>query len=947
MPFDFLNTTRLRADNTAMRVPPHKPSPDKPGLLPKAASRLLFGSIRVKLIALVLISVLPSLGVITYSGLKLEQQAIEAARSDALALIRHLAGKHQQTVESTRQLVMTLSKLPEVRLKNVPACNRLLKELLQQNRVYSNIFITNAGGFSYASALPLIPPTAVNNRKYFLDAAKSGDFSAGEYVIGLHVKRPVLHFAYPILDARGAFAGAVIAAVDLSRYGELFLSAHLPAGSSMVVSDCKGTQLFACDPARQHGAGATRQVATRQSNMEPGAPPVAYGRNQHTGEAHEPSGFARMSEGPREGTFAALTGAGRRLFAYKRFHLSEGAGPYLFMEVSISEKQALAGATRLFRTNLALLGLAFFVALASAIFIGNRVIVGRLAALVTASRELGKGHFEARTGAPHGPDELGLLARTFDEMAQDLEQKQSDRMRAEKDLREKEARFRMIFEESPIGMVMSSADYRFTRANPTFCRMLGFNRDELASLTFKEITHPAHVVEDAEGAGDLLSGKIPLYRTEKRYIRKDGEIVWGSTTVSVVRDKDGGFLCFLTMIEDITQRRQAEKEKAALQSQLLHAQKMEAVGQLAGGVAHDFNNILMALMGYGNLLQMKMDSNDPLRVYVEHILAATGKAAHLTQSLLAFGRKQVIELKPCKVIAIVKDASMLLRRLLPEDIELEIVLDADSTVMADMVQIDQVLINLATNARDAMPGGGRLSIKATRVAVGKEFNRINGFGTPGEYALIRVTDTGMGMDEKTREKIFEPFFTTKDVGKGTGLGMAIVYGIVKQHAGYITLESVVGRGTVFHIYLPVVKAEVREMEKVPGDIQGGCETILLAEDNSDTRRMAREILGMAGYEVIEAVDGADALEKFMARPDAVDLLVFDVIMPVKGGKEAYDEIKAVKRDARVLFISGYTGDVILHKGLADGTIDLLAKPVSPEGLLTKVRQVLDRSRVQL
>ena len=1145
--------------------------------LPGAARKLLFGSIRLRLIALVLVSVLPSLGVITYSGVKLERQAVENAADEALDLIVNLAATHQQTVESTRQLVMTLSKLPEVRSKDVPACSRLLAELLKQNRTYANILIADARGLIYASATSYSLGRSVSGRKYFLDAAASGEFSAGEYVIGLMVKHPVFHFAYPILGAGGTFEGVVIAAVDLSRYGDLFQVPRLPAGSSMVVSDHRGIRLFGYPGLEKRGV-----------------------------EAHDPAGIARMSDGPEDGTFAAPAGGETRLFAYKRFSLREGTAPYLFMEVSISERQALAGARRLFRTNLTLLGLAFFIALASALFLGNHVIVRRLSTLVAASREWGKGRFEARTGAPHGPDELGLLARSFDEMAQDLEQKESDRARAqealreseekfrllfeksadptlltdgdvftdcneaafrlmgcvgkeqiiglapadisplrqpdgrlssekarelieatfrdgvnhfewmhrtpggrefwievsqtmipiqgkpvlytiwkdiskrkeaeralqqsrlhlleavdlarivywevdpadneyilndpffaffgttaeeeggyhmsrseyaerfvhpddrpvyfdairnamateandvlydvehrvvrkdgqvrhivarrrwtrdasgwvvrryganqditerkraEEELREKETRFRMIFEGSPIGMVMADSDYRFVRANPAFCKMLGIGGDEVASLTFSDITHPAHLGEDAAGVADVVSGKIPLYRTEKRYIRKDGEIVWGSTTVSIVRDKDGKALYALAMIEDITQRRQAEEEKAALQSQLLHAQKMEAVGQLAGGVAHDFNNILMAMMGYGNLLQMKMEASDPLRMYVDHIITATGKAAHLTQSLLTFGRKQVMELKACKVAALINDAEKLLRRLLPEDIELQIVLDADPTVMADMMQIDQVLMNLATNARDAMPRGGRLRIEATTAVIDRKFEMVNGFGAPGEYALICVTDSGSGMDEKTREKIFEPFFTTKEVGKGTGLGLAIVYGIVKQHGGYITLDSEPGKGAAFRIYLPAVRTEVQEVKKVSLNVQGGCETILVADDNADIRGMASDILGMAGYHVIEAVDGADAVEKFTARPDDIQLVVLDVVMPVKGGKEAFDAIKAVRTDVRALFMSGYTGDVILDRGLAGGTVDFLAKPVSPEGLLVKVRQVLDR-----
>jgi CheY-like chemotaxis protein len=262
--------------------------------------------------------------------------------------------------------------------------------------------------------------------------------------------------------------------------------------------------------------------------------------------------------------------------------------------------------------------------------------------------------------------------------------------------------------------------------------------------------------------------------------------------------------------------------------------------------------------------------------------------------------------------------------------------------MADMTQIAQVLMNLATNARDAMPRGGDLRIETSRVEIDGEFKRIHGFGEPGKYALISVADTGTGIDEKTKERIFEPFFTTKEVGKGTGLGLSIVYGIVKQHGGYITVESEQGRGTVFRIYLPEVKAEAApETREVASDLKGGTETILLAEDNPDIRRMTSHTLAMSGYTVIEAADGRDAVEKFREHKDGIDLLLLDVVMPGKSGKEAHEEIKTMKQQIKALFMSGYAADVIFDKGIRDKTFDYISKPVAPHDLLQKVREVLD------
>ena len=380
-----------------------------------------------------------------------------------------------------------------------------------------------------------------------------------------------------------------------------------------------------------------------------------------------------------------------------------------------------------------------------------------------------------------------------------------------------------------------------------------------------------------------------------------------------------------------------------LESQLRQAQKMEAVGTLAGGIAHDFNNILTAIIGYGRLLQMKMAETDPLRTYVAHMLSSSEKAANLTRNLLTFSRKQIVELKPVKVGKIIKGMERLLKSLLTEDIELKIISpDSDITIMADMSQIEQVLLNLASNANDAMPRGGTLTIETKEIELKNIFVDGYDYVEPGQYALISIADTGTGIDEKTRDKIFEPFFTTKEVGKGTGLGLSIVHGIVDQHHGYITVNSKPQGGTVFNIYLPVVKTAIEETEAISPVAEGGTETILVAEDDAQVRGLTTEILNSAGYTVIEAIDGEDAVEKFVEHSDTVELLLLDVVMPRKNGKEAYDEIKKINPDIRVIFMSGYTGDVIISKGIIGKEYDFIQKPLSPNELLLRVREALGR-----
>ncbi|MDD2337551.1 MAG: response regulator [Geobacteraceae bacterium] len=391
--------------------------------------------------------------------------------------------------------------------------------------------------------------------------------------------------------------------------------------------------------------------------------------------------------------------------------------------------------------------------------------------------------------------------------------------------------------------------------------------------------------------------------------------------------------------------KRADEEQARLQEQLRQSQKMEAIGLLAGGIAHDFNNLLMAIISYGGILQMKMTEGDPLRPNVDKLLAVVDRAAGLTQSLLAFSRKQLIDLRPCNLNDIIRKVEKLLGRIIGEDIEIRTTFREDPlTVTADSGQIEQVLVNLATNARDAMPNGGLLSIVSEITEIDSYFIKAHGYGEPGRYALCLVTDSGAGMDATTTKRIFEPFFTTKELGKGTGLGLAVVYGIVKQHDGYINAYSEPGIGTTFRVYLPLFQGGERaDTEPAPLSLLvGGTETILLAEDEAELRKLLMTVLTEFGYTVIEAEDGEDAVCQFTENRERIQLLLLDLIMPKKSGKDACDEIRKMASDVRTIFISGYPPDVIQGKGLLEEGCDLVMKPVTPQNLLRKIREVLGR-----
>lgn len=449
----------------------------------------------------------------------------------------------------------------------------------------------------------------------------------------------------------------------------------------------------------------------------------------------------------------------------------------------------------------------------------------------------------------------------------------------------------------------------------------------------------------------FLVGCLFAYFVAKRITRPLNSLTEGvqaiGTGVSVdpiqvqTRDEIGKLATAFNSMAASLRIREAEKQQ--LEEQLRHAQKMEAVGTLAGGIAHDFNNILQAIIGYGSLLKMKSGGSSALGHYVDLILSAAERAAQLTRGLLAFSRKQVINPKPCDLSELVSSIRKLLGHVIGEDIQVKVELAKDQLmVMMDPGQLDQVLMNLATNARDAMPEGGTFNISTSLVRLDCDFFKAYPEPKPGIYAMIQCEDTGHGMDEKIKERIFDPFYTTKEVGKGTGLGLSTVYGIVKQHNGYIQVDTARGVGTTFRIYFPIVdaKPESRERKELDEEEVGGAETILVAEDDWAVRKLICSILEEFGYRVIEAANGKDAVARFDDHKEDINLMLFDVVLPKMNGKRAYEQIRDIRSDVPVIFISGYpdrqTNDP------PSETMSIVAKPIAPADLLKKIRQTLDR-----
>lgn len=492
-------------------------------------------------------------------------------------------------------------------------------------------------------------------------------------------------------------------------------------------------------------------------------------------------------------------------------------------------------------------------------------------------------------------------------------------------------------EQSPVSIVITDTEGTIQFVNPKFTQLSGFERDEVLGrdLGFLDSgTPPGEQYQkmwEVVCAGGTWHGELVSRK-------KSGEVFREAAVVSPVKNTEGAVTHYLAFKEDITSQKRLEE-------QLWHAQKMEAVGTLAGGIAHDFNNILTSVLGYCSVMEKKIAQGDPLRNYLAKVVGAADRAASLTRGLLTYSRKEPARTRPIDINSLLVQAEQLLSRLLSEDIELSICPGPTQlSVLADPVQLEQVVMNLVSNARDALPQGGVITVASHQLTVQRDTTVASGGLMAGNYAVITVTDNGCGMDAATVDRIFEPFFTTKEVGKGTGLGLSISYGIVGQHGGSIDVESSLGGGTTFTIYIPlaerVEEGAVAVSPSVP--LLPGAETILLVEDDDGIRDVFAEVLGDSGYRVITAADGEEALDRFRRQGEEIRLVILDVIMPKKNGVAVYEELKTGRPGLKALFISGYSADMLNERVmLGNQNVLLVPKPITPDLLLCKVREVLD------
>ena len=511
----------------------------------------------------------------------------------------------------------------------------------------------------------------------------------------------------------------------------------------------------------------------------------------------------------------------------------------------------------------------------------------------------------------------------------------TEEKRAEQALHRSEASYRGLVEHAAYGIYRTTGDGKFVMVNPALFTMLGYGsaaellKSDVARDVYVDSAARIRILERCEQFGSAIE--------EVAWRRRDGSVIAVRLNGRPVRGPDGALECFEFIVDDVTEQR-------ALEERLRQTQKMEAVGRLAGGIAHDFNNLLTAILGSVDFLRRALGPEHPEHAETEEIQKAAVRAADLTRQLLAFSRQQVLAPKVLELDGLVTNLEKMMRRLIGEDVELRFVaLAPRAAVRADPGQLEQVIVNLVVNARDAMPRGGRLTIETASVDLDAAYAWEHGTVEPGRYVMLAVTDTGVGIDRAAQARLFEPFFTTKEFGKGTGLGLATVYGIVKQSGGYIWVYSEPGQGATFKVYLPRVEqaGEPVAAPQPPARPLGGTETILLAEDEAAVRNLARRVLEKHGYKLLLAATGRDGVRLAEEHGSPIDLLVTDVVMPEMGGRELAQRLTTRQPSLKVLYLSGYTDDAIVHHGVLDAGVAFLQKPFKPDELVRKIREVLD------
>jgi signal transduction histidine kinase/HAMP domain-containing protein len=869
--------------------------------------RLVPRSLRAHLLLIVLIASVPVVALTLVDQIRHSRATLEQQRQASARMANSLAVAQQRTFELSRGLLVSISRLPPVR-EHQPSCPAVLREMRAANPFFTNIVVADADGTLICSALPLIPSTDAASEPWFLRALRERAFTIGDAQVGRLTQRHVYVFAQPVLDGDGRVTHVVFAGFDLSWFDRLIADSDLPPGAVVTVLDHDG------------------QIAWQSRDLEQWA-------------MHHVTGMPlyRLVVTQRRGA-AAMRGFDNVARYYVFAPWGGDGADEKYIAIGFPEDEILSTFTSSITWKLAALlvvGLviAFGTHRASDVFMLRPV-----ERLVAMTNRVTEGDLTARV-EEGGAEEIVALARSFNAMAQALEDRGRDRDSAETALAEAQSRLVQILQTIPVGVIVvnpNGAPYLVNRTARTLCG------DHALSV------RTAHELCERLGLRNLNTGAMlrgnqcPMDRAlagERVYLPavelvNDGRSVPVEVWAAPIFQSSGAVENAILALHDLTEQR-------ALEDQYRQSQKMEAIGRLAGGVAHDFNNLLTVILGYADML---LEEERGIKLEVQAIRDAGERARALTQQLLAFSRKQVLQPQIVDINEQMKTLGRLLRRLLGEDVELVLQLATESVVVSvDPGQFDQIAMNIAVNARDAMPEGGTLLIETALVRVGGGLSLTPELGS-GDYVMVAFHDSGVGMDEATRARVFEPFFTTKERGKGTGLGMATVYGIVSQSGGTITVHSRPGHGTCFRVCLPAADAcgLPAAAAAAVASAGGGSETILVVEDDGEVLQFAKRVLRQRGYEVHAVDSGEAALQLLGSHDGRIDLLLTDIVLKGINGRRLAALVEEARPSISVLYMSGYTENVLRSD---DASLAFLQKPFTPAQLADAVRRTLDLRHV--
>lgn len=885
--------------------------------------KLFHGSIRKKLIILVLLATAPVLLLLIGNELLLRQKAMEEAKKDAAIYLKGFATIQERITDSTRTLLRTVASIPQIRLANVEQSKVILSTLLEANPIYSNVILVDIGGNVIAAGKNNEKAINLNfsDRKQFKEAIASKGFSSGEFVVGKSSQKAIFPFGMAVLNEQGQAIGAIIIGANLDHYASLFEQGPYLKRSFFGLCDYKGLRLY------------------------------RYPENDgiFIGKPIKQKVYQAANTAAIPGSIVTIASDGlERVIVFEPLRLAKNETPYMYMFMGFEYGQVQNQANKVLIRAVTTVFLSLALVIAIAWYIGGRGIANRMVKLTNATKQFSNGEKNITSGIDYDDGEVGVLAESFDSMVSLLRKREMERDQILSKLSASEKRFREIIEDvSEISIQGYDRERKVTFWNSASEKLYGYKKEEVVGKKLEDLIIPLDMREEViklhtqwlEEGEKIPPGEMVL-------IDKNGNDV--HVFSSHIMNETHHDIEMFCIDVDLSPLKRSEAEREVLVNRLKQSQKMEAIGTLAGGIAHDFNNILVPILGYSEMLKEEAENQDKINTDgLIQIHASALRAKELVRQILTFSRQEATDYQPVKIQQILDEVVKLLRSTIPRNIEIKQNINIEcSAVSGDVTQLHQIIMNLATNAFHAMDDkGGELFIKLCEQEF-TEDDAINISIPPGKSVCLTVADTGSGMPQELIDKIFDPFFTTKEKGKGTGMGLSVVHGIIENMSGSICVSSKLGEGSEFTIYWPVADSNYQPDSVVKESINSstsGSEKILLVDDEDAVLHMTQKALQKKGYEVTAINSPIKALSIFRDAPNKFDLVMTDVSMPGMTGDDLAVELLNIRPELPIILCTGYSEKITPSLAEELGIKAIFIKPLMPRDLVSKVRTVLDQA----